>query len=84
MDTVYGTERAIAASRRDTDVPTELDVAVPLGAVSEDEWRRHWPSGSSAEPFDIPAVPEVVSEDDLLDVDDLVNDIELDEPEPSD
>jgi XTP/dITP diphosphohydrolase len=84
MDTVYGTERAIAASRRDTDVPTELDVAVPLGAVSEDEWRRHWPSGSSAEPFDIPAVPEVVSDDDLLDVDDLVNDIELDEPEPGD
>ncbi len=44
MATVRRTERAIAANRRDTDAPSELDVAAPLGVVSEDEWRRHWPS----------------------------------------
>ncbi len=76
------TEQAIAANRRDTDAPSELDVAAPLGVVSEDEWRRHWPSADGAEPLDIPAVPEVVSDDDMVDVDDLVDDIELDEPEP--
>ena len=81
MDTVRRTERAIAANRRDTDAPSELDVAAPLGAVSADEWRRHWPSAAGAEPFDIPAVPELVSDDDMVDVDDLVDDIELDEPE---
>ena len=78
MDTVRATERAIAASRRDTDVPTELDVAVPLGAVAEEEWRQHWPAASSAEQLDISAVPEVVS------VDDLVDDNGLNEPEPGD
>jgi len=81
MDIVRRTERAIAANRRDTDAPSELDVAAPLGAVSEDEWRRHWPSAAGAEPFDIPAVPELVSDDDIVDVDDLVDDLELDEPE---
>ena len=84
MAIVRRTERAIAANRRDTDAPTELDVTAPLGVVSEDEWRRHWPSTGSAEPLDIPAVPEVVSDDDMVDVDDLVDDIELDEPEPDD
>jgi len=78
---VRRTERAIAANRRDADAPSELDVAAPLGAVSADEWRRHWPSAAGAEPFDIPAVPELVSDDDMVDVDDLVDDIELDEPE---
>jgi len=81
MDIVRRTERAIAANRRDTDAPSELDVAAPLGAVSEDEWRRHWPSAAGAEPFDIPSVPELVSDDDIVDVDDLVDDLELDEPE---
>jgi XTP/dITP diphosphohydrolase len=42
MDTVRGTEKAIAAERRGQDVPAELDVA-PLGAVSAEEWRSHWP-----------------------------------------
>jgi len=83
MGTVRRTEGAIAANRRDTDAPSELDVAAPLGVVSEDEWRRHWPSAAGAEPLDIPAVPEVVSDDDIVDVDDLVDDIELDEPEPA-
>ena len=84
MDTVRRTERAIAANRRDTDSPSELDVAAPLGVVSEDEWRRHWPSAAGADPLDIPAVPELVSDDDMVDVDDLVDDIELDEPDTGD
>lgn len=77
METVRGAERVIAASRRDTDVPSELERDVPLGVVSEDEWRRHWPSASASESLDIPAVPEVVSDDDLMDVDDLVADVDL-------
>lgn len=47
VDTVRGVEIAIAAARRGTGVPAEFDVA-PLGEVSEDEWREHWPSGASA------------------------------------
>lgn len=42
MDTVRGTEKAIAAQRRGQDVPEELDVA-PIGAVSAEEWRSYWP-----------------------------------------
>jgi XTP/dITP diphosphohydrolase len=38
---VRTTERAIAAGRRDEDVPEELDVA-SVGAVAEDEWRVNW------------------------------------------
>jgi XTP/dITP diphosphohydrolase len=47
VDTVYGVERAIAATRRGDSVPVELDVA-PLGEVTEEEWRSHWPSGDLA------------------------------------
>ncbi len=42
MDIVRSTEKAVAAGRRRRDVSAELDVA-PLGVVSEDEWRAHWP-----------------------------------------
>lgn len=41
-DRVRSVERAIAAARRGDSVPEELDVA-PLGEVTEDEWREHWP-----------------------------------------
>jgi XTP/dITP diphosphohydrolase len=44
MDTVRSAERAVAADRRGEDVPAELDVT-PLGVISEEEWRAHWPSG---------------------------------------
>jgi XTP/dITP diphosphohydrolase len=71
MDTVRAVERAIAANRRDADVPGELDVAAPLGAVSADEWRRHWPAPVGA-PLDEPLVPEVVCGDD-----DLLDDVEM-------
>ena len=47
VDTVRSVERAIAATRRGDSVPEEFDVA-PLGDVTEDEWREHWPSGQSA------------------------------------
>ncbi len=47
VDTVRSVERAIAATRRGDNVPEELDVA-PLGDVTDDEWRAHWPSGGSA------------------------------------
>lgn len=42
VDTVREVERAIAATRRGVGVPEEFDVA-PLGEISEDEWRVHWP-----------------------------------------
>ncbi|ASW89353.1 nucleoside triphosphate hydrolase [Mycobacterium marseillense] len=47
VDTVRGAERAIATARRGGDVPDEFDVA-PLGEISEQEWREHWPTGESA------------------------------------
>ncbi|MGY4712437.1 nucleoside triphosphate pyrophosphohydrolase [Mycolicibacterium sp. CBM1] len=83
MDTVRAVERAIAASRG--DAPTGLDTATSPGAVSADEWRRHWPM-SLDELLDIPDVPEVVTDDDLEHLDELVDvdaladdlDIELD------
>ncbi|OBI04349.1 nucleoside triphosphate pyrophosphohydrolase [Mycobacterium scrofulaceum] len=43
VDTVRVVERAIAAARRGGGVPEEFDVA-PLGEVTEEEWREHWPS----------------------------------------
>ncbi|MCX2931119.1 nucleoside triphosphate pyrophosphohydrolase [Mycobacterium sp. CVI_P3] len=66
MDTVRAVERAIAANRRDADLPSRLDVDAPLGVVSADEWRRHWPA-PTGEPLDLPLVPEVVSAEDLPD-----------------
>ncbi len=46
VDTVRGAERAIAVARRGDSVPEELDVTPPgpLGEVTEEEWREHWPS----------------------------------------
>ncbi|KAA0105125.1 nucleoside triphosphate pyrophosphohydrolase [Mycolicibacterium sp. P1-5] len=84
METVRAVERAIAANRRDTDAPSELDVAAPLGAVTADEWRRHWPT-PAAEALELPLVPLLVSDDDVLDdVDTVRVDSELDLPELAD
>lgn len=47
VDKVRGAARAIATARRGGDVPDEFDVA-PLGEISEQEWREHWPTGESA------------------------------------
>lgn len=46
VDTVREVERAIAAARRGIRVPEEFDVA-PLGEVTEEEWRAHWPSNEA-------------------------------------
>lgn len=43
VETVRGVERVIAAARRGSGVPAEFDVA-PLGEISEDDWREHWPA----------------------------------------
>lgn len=43
VETVREVERVIAAARRGSGVPEEFDVA-PLGEISEDEWREHWPA----------------------------------------
>ena len=47
MDTIRSAEKAIAAARRG-DVPEEFDVA-PLGEITEEEWRAHWPSGDEVD-----------------------------------
>ena len=54
MDTVRGTEKAVAAERRGEDVPAELDVA-PVGVITEEEWRAYWPPADGAEPEVEPA-----------------------------
>lgn len=47
VETVRGVERTISAARRGADVPEEFDVA-PLGEISEEEWREHWPADAPA------------------------------------
>lgn len=44
VDTVRIVEKEIAATRRGDSVPEEFDL-VPLGEVTEEEWRSHWASG---------------------------------------
>ncbi|WP_193047855.1 nucleoside triphosphate pyrophosphohydrolase [Mycolicibacterium baixiangningiae] len=43
MDTVRSVEHAVAAARRGSDVPEQLDSA-PLTRITEEEWRAHWPA----------------------------------------
>jgi XTP/dITP diphosphohydrolase len=50
VETVREVERTISAARRGTDVPEEFDVA-PLGEISGEEWREHWPAVAAA--FDL-------------------------------
>jgi XTP/dITP diphosphohydrolase len=47
MDTVRSAEKAVATKRRGEDVPAELGVA-PVGAISERQWRAHWPAAGEA------------------------------------
>ncbi len=58
MDTVRSAERAVAAERRGQDVPAQLDVT-RLGAISEEEWRAHWPTAANEKPADDPVQPAV-------------------------
>jgi XTP/dITP diphosphohydrolase len=62
MDTVRGVEKAVTAERRSADVPTELDI-VPIGSITEDEWRACWPvDGSGPEPDPEPEAPAAAAE----------------------
>ncbi|MBX7434747.1 nucleoside triphosphate pyrophosphohydrolase [Mycobacterium sp. Y57] len=45
MDDVRAAERSAAAARRSADVAAELDDSTPA-AVTEDEWRAHWPGAA--------------------------------------
>lgn len=47
VETVRAVERTIAAARRGTGVPSAFDVT-PLGEISEQEWREHWPTAVPA------------------------------------
>jgi XTP/dITP diphosphohydrolase len=58
VDTVRGVEKEIAAARRGSSIAEELDVT-PLGVVTEEEWRAHWPTDEAAN-------AEPASEDDEL------------------
>ncbi|BBY31622.1 nucleoside triphosphate pyrophosphohydrolase [Mycolicibacterium sediminis] len=46
MDTVRAVERAVAATRRGSETAAALDDS-SVGAITEDEWRAHWPEDSS-------------------------------------
>jgi len=62
VDTVRGAERAIAAARRGTGVPEGFDVT-PLGEISAEEWREHWPTGAPAvDDRPSPPAPEIDGE----------------------
>jgi XTP/dITP diphosphohydrolase len=45
VESVRTVEKAIAAARRGDSIAEELDMT-PLGFVTEEEWRAHWPSES--------------------------------------
>lgn len=59
MDTVRKVEQAVAAGRRDPEVPEELD-AGHLGTVTEDEWRAHWPTLQAPAEESVPEPEEAV------------------------
>jgi XTP/dITP diphosphohydrolase len=63
MDTVRAAELAIAAGRRGSDVPEELDAAA-LVDVGADEWRAHWPVAADAVPDPGPELAVEASDDD--------------------
>ncbi len=58
MDTVRAVEKAVAAERRSADVAVALDV-VPVGSITQEEWRACWPvDGAESEPDPEPTEPE--------------------------
>jgi XTP/dITP diphosphohydrolase len=59
VDTVRDVEKAISATRRGDSVPEEFDSA-PLGEVTEQEWRAHWPSSELT--VEEPSAPATVGE----------------------
>ena len=52
-DTIRDVEKVIATTRRGGSVPDEFDIT-PLGEITEEEWRAHWPSGAPV----LDAVPD--------------------------
>ncbi|WP_406814352.1 nucleoside triphosphate pyrophosphohydrolase [Mycobacterium sp. M23085] len=70
VETVREVERSISAARRGTGVPEEFDVA-PLGEISADEWREHWPAGAPAV-HDRPRDPEPETDGEAGPIADLV------------
>jgi XTP/dITP diphosphohydrolase len=65
-DTIRSAERAIAAARRGDSVPEEFDVT-PLGEITEEEWRAHWPSGEPT--VDLDSEENVEAADEAEDLD---------------
>ncbi len=61
MDTVRKVEQNVVAGRRTPDVPAELDDA-QLGAVTEEEWRAHWPTAEQPAEGSEPTAAEDDSE----------------------
>jgi XTP/dITP diphosphohydrolase len=84
MDTVRRVEHAIAAARRDEDVPEELDVAT-LGEIAGEEWRAYWPfEDTDPAPDRIPEpTPADVPEPGPVDVPEP-GPVEVPEPSPED
>ncbi len=82
MDTVRKVESAVAAGRRTDDVPEELDVA-QLGAVSEEEWREHWPGLQplAEEAGEVVEVVEAVEPDEARESDEPGEEFEVFEAE---
>ena len=89
MDAVRLAEKSIAAARRGSDVPEELDVA-PLDSIAEEEWRTYLPIATGAQPIPEPSPeqvpepsPEQVPEPSPTDVPEP-GPVEVPEPAPSD
>ena len=80
-DTVRSVERAIAAARRGDSVPEEFDVA-PLGEVTEQEWRDHWPSGESAVDVEPAALASEEEPEDIAEAAEERQDTDEDTDEP--
>jgi XTP/dITP diphosphohydrolase len=72
IDTVRAVEKAVAAERRSADVAPELDI-VPVGSITEDEWRACWPADGSHPELD-PEPEEPESDEAGLPAADAAND----------
>jgi XTP/dITP diphosphohydrolase len=65
MDAVHLAEKSIAAARRGTEMPEELDDSM-LDAITDEEWRTYLPIATAAQPIPEPMpadVPEPSPED---------------------
>jgi XTP/dITP diphosphohydrolase len=81
MDAIRLAENGIAAARRSTEVPEELDDA-PIGSITEEEWRTYLPIATGAQPVPEP-MPQDVPEPTPEDVPEP-GPVEVPEPTPTD